>query len=123
MNIYQEQILEHYENPRNTSSLKQTNSQVKVKNILCGDEIVLQAFIKDNKITAISHTTKGCAIAQASISILSEYAKDKSIDQLRKMEKKDMIRLLGGITLGPNRVKCALLGFEALQKLLIAYKT
>ncbi len=60
----------------------------------------------------------GCAISQASASLLTDYAKNKSKEQLKKLDKESIIKLLG-IELGPNRIKCALLPLVALQKLLI----
>jgi len=74
--------------------------------------------IKGDKIIDIKFFGKGCVISQASASLLTEHAKGKTKQELKKMTKTDIINLLK-IDLGPNRIKCALLPLEALHKLLI----
>ncbi len=73
--------------------------------------------IKNDKVSDIKFSGKGCAISQASASLLTDYAKGKRKEDLKKLDRNFMIRTLG-IELGPNRIKCALLPLEALYKLI-----
>lgn len=118
MTIYQEIILEHASHPRNIGSIPNATRTVTVHNTLCGDKIEMDILIEDDVVTSLRFIGKGCAISKASSSLLSEYVRNKTKQELKKLGKKDIIKLLG-IDLGPNRLKCALLPLEALQKLLI----
>lgn len=118
MSIYQEIILEHATHPRNVGSIPNPTKTVMVHNPLCGDKIEMDIILDKNKVADVRFNGKGCAISKASASLLTEYAKGKTKQELNKMAKIDMIKLLG-IDFGPNRLKCALLSLEALKKLLI----
>lgn len=116
MSIYQDIILDHYRNPRNSGTIKNATSHIKVNNPLCGDMLEMDIEEKDGTISNIMFSGQGCAISQAAASMVTEYAKGKSKEELKKLDKDFMIELLG-IQLSPNRLKCALLSLEALQKL------
>lgn len=124
-NFYREEILEHYRNPLNKGKLSKFNVSSKQVNPFCGDEI--EVFIKFEaqplglkaiglkaKVKKISFEGRGCAICIASASILTEYAKRKTKNQLTNLNEKDMLRLLK-IELSPTRKKCALLGLAVLK--------
>lgn len=117
MNIYSELILDHYRFPRNSGSIKNSSKKSVVFNPSCGDRIELDVVFNKNKIEDIKFKGQGCAISQASASLLTDYVLGKTNDNLKKLDKNFMIILLG-IELGPNRIKCALLSLEALHKLL-----
>ncbi len=117
MNIYQENILDHYHNPRNFGSLSDNSNALSLENPSCGDSLTLSLSVEKNSITNIAFTGSGCALSIASASLLTEYAKGKSIEELTKLSKSAMVSLLG-IEVGPARIKCALLAWEALQKIL-----
>lgn len=117
MSLYQEVILEHYRHPKNYGRLKKADKKIRLANPLCGDEIEMMINFDGNKVKQITFYGHGCAISQAAASMLTEYAKGKTKEELKKLDKGFMISLLG-ITLGPNRIKCALLSLEALKKLL-----
>jgi len=121
MNLYTELILDHYQNPRNWGTLSKDSYFVKVTNPLCGDYIEMQAKFKNDKLREIKFKGQGCVVSRASASMLTEYALGKRKNQLKKIDKKIMIKLLG-IELGVNRIKCGLLPLEALKKLLILAK-
>lgn len=116
MSIYSELILDHYQHPRNFGSFNQASFISKAFNPLCGDEIELFLMIKNDKIEDIKFKAKGCAISIASASMLTEYLKGKRKVELKKIDKKFIIRMIG-IELGVNRIKCALLPLEALNKI------
>lgn len=115
--IYQEIILQHAESPHNFGRLPSSTNKIVLDNPLCGDVIQMEVEIKQKKVTDIKFTGKGCAISKASASLLTDFAKGKKIEELRALDKTSIIKLLG-VDLGPNRLKCALLPLEALQKLI-----
>lgn len=117
MNIYQDLILDHYKNPQNFGKLVKPDASVDVNNPLCGDKIHLDAKINKNKVENIKFSGEGCAISTASASMLTEYAKAKTISDLKKLDVSFILKMLG-IELSPNRLKCALLPLEALHKLI-----
>ncbi len=117
MSIYQEIILDHYHNPRNFKSIKGATSETKVNNPLCGDMIYMQVHEKSGVIEEIAFTGEGCAISKASASILTENVKGKKVSDVKQIKSDDVIKLIG-IELSPNRLKCALLSWEALMKVL-----
>lgn len=115
MSIYEDIILDHYQNPRNNHVLKEPTSKVDVSNPLCGDKLHFEIRDSDGIIQEVGFNGEGCAISTASASLLSEYAKGKSRSELKSLKKEDVLGLLG-IELTPNRMKCALLSWEALVK-------
>ena len=119
MSIYSELILDHYQTPHNYGSVSGANAKVAVANPLCGDKIEMSAKLKDGRVVEIKFEGVGCAISKAATSMLTDYVKGKSKDQLQKLDKDFIIKMLG-IELGVNRIKCALLPLEALKKLLVS---
>ncbi|MDG6909747.1 MAG: SUF system NifU family Fe-S cluster assembly protein [Nitrososphaerota archaeon] len=114
--IYREVILDYYRNPRNFGKLEKFDIDAHDTNPLCGDEIEMQIRVGDGqKIEEIKFTGKGCAISQASASMLTELAKGKQLDWVREVAKDDVFKMLGNPDLGPSRVKCALLGMKVLK--------
>jgi len=112
--IYKDIILDYYRNPRNFGDLESPDVRAKDSNPLCGDIVEMQLKINDGKIDDIRFKGKGCAISQASSSMLTEVAKGKTLDQIKAMGKADVLELLG-IDPGPTRIKCALLGLKVLK--------
>lgn len=116
MNIYQDIILDHYHHPHNQGVL--SGKSVEVSNPLCGDKIIMTISFEKNKVKEIKFQGEGCVISTASSSLLTDYVKDKSKQELKKLDSKFIIKMLG-IDLGMNRIKCAVLPLEALHKLLV----
>lgn len=116
--IYQEVILEHASNPRNTGSIPNPSKTTIVHNPLCGDKIKMDVLFNGEVVHEIKFQITGCAISKATVSMLSEKIKGKTKSQLRKLAKQDIIKMIG-IDLGPNRLKCALISLEALHNLLV----
>jgi len=114
--IYREIILDYYRNPRNFGRLEKYDIESHDVNPLCGDEIEMQLKVGDGqKIEEIKFTGKGCAISQASASMLTELAKGKQLEWVKEVSKEDIFKMLGDPDLGPSRVKCALLGMKVLK--------
>lgn len=114
--IYRELILDYYRSPRNFGKLEKFDISAHDTNPLCGDEIDMQIMVGEGqKIEEIRYSGKGCAISQASASMLTELAKGKPLDWVKGVSKEDVFRMLGNPELGPSRVKCALLGMKVLK--------
>jgi len=113
--MYQENILDHYKNPRNFGTIKNASVHHHEKNPLCGDELNLFLVIdKNKKIADVKFSGHGCAISQASASMLTEKMKGKSIEDVNKLTKEDILEMLG-IPLSPVRLKCALLSLDTFK--------
>ncbi len=112
--IYMDFILENYKNPKNYGKIENPTSQSHGSNPLCGDEIFIYIKIEQNKISDIKFMGKGCAISQASASILTEMVKGKDVDYAKNLKDEDLLKELG-IKLSPVRLKCALLGLWTLR--------
>jgi nitrogen fixation NifU-like protein len=112
--IYKDIILDYYRNPRNFGDLPNPDVRAKDSNPLCGDIIEMQLKINDGKVQDVRFKGKGCAISQASASMLTEVVKGKTLDEIKAMNKTDVLNLLG-IDPGPTRIKCALLGLKVVK--------
>ena len=120
--MYREHILDHYKNPRNHGTLATKNTlHMHDVNPLCGDEIDMYVEIKNNKISEIKFSGKGCAISQSSASILTEEIKKskKDINDIAKLSREDLQDLLG-IDITAMRVKCMMLPLKVVK--MIIYK-
>ena len=115
MNIYAENILDHYKNPRNKKKLGDATLSQPGVNPLCGDHLVMYLKIENNKIVEAAFEGKGCAISQAAASMLTETLENKTIQEAKKISKDDILEMLG-IEIGPTRLKCALLAWDTLQE-------
>ena|SRR5713226_1093955 len=114
--IYKEIILDYYRHPRNYGKLEDHDISARDTNPLCGDEIEMQIKVSDGgRIGEIRFQGKGCAISQASSSMLTELAKGKPLEWVKKLSKEDVLKLLGNPELGPARIKCALLGMKVIK--------
>ena len=118
MDIYREEILDHYKRPRNFGPLPVSGLKAMDRNASCGDVIEIGVKIKVGKIDDIKFQGEGCAIAMAATSMLTEMVKGKTIEQAKKLTDKDMMKKLG-INISLGRKKCATLGLVVLQKALI----
>jgi nitrogen fixation NifU-like protein len=117
LQLYQEELLDHYKHPRNYGKLENADLVTEILNPSCGDEIALELALSDNHLSAIAFRGKGCVISQASASLLTQHVVGKSIEELVSLTKDDMLALVG-IPLGPTRLRCALLVLECLHKAL-----
>jgi nitrogen fixation protein NifU and related proteins len=114
-NLYREEILEHYKDPQNFGTLDAFDLSSQQLNPFCGDDISMFLRLKDKKVIEdISFTGKGCAISIAGASMLTDYAKGKSIAELTKFSEADMLALLK-VEVSETRKKCALLALYTLK--------
>ena len=112
--IYRENILDHYRNPHNSRLLKDPDISHLELNPLCGDQIHLFLKIQNSSIHDAAFQGIGCAISQASASMLTDRIKGMTVDHARRMGREDIIAMLG-IPISTVRMKCALLSLKALQ--------
>ncbi len=119
--IYREIILDYYRNPRNYGKIQDPDISQRDSNPLCGDELEMHLNIKDDKVTDVKFTGKGCAISQASASMLTELIMGKDFEYVKKLTKEDILDNLGLRDLGPARIKCALLSLKVLKSGLYSY--
>jgi nitrogen fixation NifU-like protein len=133
--LFQELILEHYKRPRNKGELSDPDVSVHMKNPTCGDEVHLQMRVRDGVIEDAKFVGEGCSISQASISMMTQLLKGRTKDEAAALAArftqmmhgdaeaaKDSemgdLRALAGVSKFPVRVKCALLGWNALEEAL-----
>ncbi|MEK7580787.1 MAG: iron-sulfur cluster assembly scaffold protein [Patescibacteria group bacterium] len=143
MDLYREEILEHWQNPLNFGEMKNADLVIEQVNPLCGDEVTfyfrfsishpeldsgskkIPKQVRNDewqiangqwRISEVSFTGSGCAISIASASILSENIKNKKISTLSKITGEDVLKLIGG-PVAPARLKCAFLSLEVIRKI------
>ena len=112
--FYREYILYHYKNSRNYERLEHPDISHEEDNPLCGDVVGMDFRVKDGAIEDIRFHGRGCAISQASASLLTERLKGLSLEDARKINKDDVLGELG-IEISPARIKCALLALKVLK--------
>jgi len=112
--LYREEIMDHYKNPRNRGVLEKPDLSYEDSNPVCGDVIRIDLCVKNNCVSEIRFSGKGCAISQAAASMLTEMVEGKSLDEVKKIGKDEILEALG-IELGPVRIKCALLCLKTLK--------
>ena len=110
-------ILDHYKNPRNFGTIDDADYSYEEGIPSCGDLVRLDIKVRDNVLEDIKFSGTGCAISQASVSILTENVTGKEVDHVLSLTDHDMLNALGG-QVSPIRFKCALLGLTVLKKAL-----
>ena len=115
--LYRDYILEHYRRPHNFGVLDEPSASYEGANPLCGDRITMQLTVRDGVVAEVGFTGRGCAISQASASLLTDEVKGKPVGEVAAFAASDLLDLLG-IEISPARLKCAMLSFDSLQHLL-----
>ncbi|XP_043653892.1 iron-sulfur cluster assembly scaffold protein IscU [Drosophila teissieri] len=121
--LYHENVVEHYENPRNVGSLDKKDTTVGTGLVgapACGDVMKLQIKVDENgKIVDAKFKTFGCGSAIASSSLATEWVKGKSIDEAGKLKNTDIAKEL---RLPPVKLHCSMLAEDAIKAALADYK-
>jgi nitrogen fixation NifU-like protein len=114
--MYRQQILDHYKNPRNYGEIEDATVTHVGENPMCGDTIEMDIVLDDDEdtIERVAFRGDGCAISQASASMLSEQLAGMSIEELQAMDRDDITEMLG-VDISPMRVKCAVLAEKVAQ--------
>lgn len=139
MDLYAENILDHYRHPRKKYPLLKdegsknsplpegepfdfAQDRVRVRgvtrhrelNASCGDEITLELQVTDDHVMDVAWTGAGCAISQAGMSMLAEELPETSLEDIAALPAQRILDLLG-VPISARRMKCALLGLHALK--------
>jgi nitrogen fixation protein NifU and related proteins len=132
--LYQEIILEHYKQPKNQGTVEDADIAVSGRNPFCGDEIKLTLRVKDGVVEEVKFTGSGCAISQASASVMTEHIKGKTAAEVKELfqefagmvkgedhqhrhiEETDELCAFQGVSAYPTRVKCAMLAWNAMKE-------
>ncbi|MDA0375917.1 MAG: iron-sulfur cluster assembly scaffold protein [bacterium] len=117
MDLYAENILDHYRDPRHKGTGDGATVSKEEDNPSCGDRITAHLWIEDDVITKIEWEGAGCAISQAAMSIFTEELEGKTTTEVLKIKKEDVYELLG-VPIGPRRFKCALLCLHTVKNAL-----
>jgi nitrogen fixation protein NifU and related proteins len=112
--LYRDYILEHSRRPHNFGAIEDPSASFEGSNPLCGDRITLQIGVRDGIVERVGFTGRGCAISQASASLLTDEIKGKPLAEVEGFRADDLLDLLG-IELSPARLKCAMLSHETLR--------
>ncbi|HQU09047.1 MAG TPA: SUF system NifU family Fe-S cluster assembly protein [Opitutales bacterium] len=140
--LYQTIILEHHKHPRNAHVMEHPTHEAEGHNPLCGDEIKVYVRLKDGRVQDVSFKGQGCAISQASASLMTEAIKGKTLEELHSIEKQALsflgageetsapdlaqvgdLAALSGVRHFPARVKCATLSWHTLDAALEGHKS
>ena len=111
---YRDYILDHYRNPRNYGKLTNANAHAEDSNPLCGDQLGIDLLIEGDRVAEVRFKGRGCAISQASASMLSEMIEGKPVEEVAQLGKDDILDALG-IPISPARTKCAFLCLRVLH--------
>jgi nitrogen fixation NifU-like protein len=114
--MYRQQILDHYKNPRNYGEIEDPTFTHVGENPMCGDTIEMDVVLDDDEdvIEHVAFRGDGCAISQAAASMLSEELAGMVLDDLQEMDRDDMTEMLG-VDISPMRIKCAVLAEKVAQ--------
>lgn len=113
--LYQEHILDHYEDPYHRGHCQDCTHAHEDDNPLCGDVVRIELQIdREGTLKEVYFHGDGCCISQASASMLVERFDGKHVADVKKFTAQDMLRLFGA-RLTPNRQKCCLLPWRVLQ--------
>lgn len=119
--MYREQILDLARNPHNRGELEPNDASYEDTNPLCGDRVRIDLRIEDRRISEIAFSGRGCAISQASASLLTDMVKGQPLDEAKRLSNDDLLEELG-VEISPARIKCALLGLHVLRVAIDEYE-
>ncbi|MBQ7107428.1 MAG: Fe-S cluster assembly scaffold protein NifU [Clostridia bacterium] len=119
--MYTQQVMDHFENPRNVGELQDANGVGEVGNAKCGDIMKMFLKIENGIIVDVRFKTYGCASAIATSSIATEMIKGQPIEDALKLSNKAVVEALGGLP--PHKIHCSVLAEQAIKKALADYYT
>jgi nitrogen fixation protein NifU and related proteins len=112
--LYAEEILDHYKNPRNYGHLEDADIHVDANNPLCGDRLSMDLDVEDGVVKDVRFSGRGCAISQASASMLTEQMVGERLEDLAGTTRDDILEMLG-VPVSYARMKCATLSLGLLR--------
>lgn len=120
-NLYEQEILDHYQNPRNFGLLPTFDFMSPLYNPSCGDSVTMCGTVDGQIVTAVFFEGKGCVLSLAMASMLTVFAQGKTVEELLICND-ELVGQLLKTQLGPKRLQCGMLPIQALQKGLRLYK-
>jgi len=121
MDLYREEFMEIYKNPMNQGKMENPTIVEHGVNEACGDEMDLFLKIEKGKVIDAKFTAQSCSVGVVSSAILTDEIKGKTIEEVKKLSKKDLLELIG-VNLTTSRIKCATLPLETLEKTIKEYE-
>lgn len=118
--MYTKEVLKHFKNPKNLGRIEEADGVGRAGNIRCGD--VMELYIRvggDEVLEDVKFETFGCVAAIATSSVITERAKGKTLDEVLKLDKSEIIKELGGLP--PVKLHCSVLAVDALQEAVYDY--
>jgi nitrogen fixation NifU-like protein len=116
--LYREYIIDHYKNPRNFGELEPHDVEFHDRNPICGDEMGVHIRLDGDRIADLRFHGHGCAISQASASIISDELKGKTVEEVARLDRHFVVDEIG-VDLSPTRLKCGLLALKVVQGALL----
>ncbi|GAB4026443.1 MAG: Fe-S cluster assembly scaffold protein NifU [Candidatus Microgenomates bacterium] len=117
MDLYREEVMDHYEHPRNVGEIASPDLQGRDSNASCGDMVQFQLTIQGGVIKEAKWKSIGCAITTAAASKLSEWLVNKKIDDVKNKSEEELARIAIGFEVNPGRVKCLTLPVRVIKRL------
>jgi len=115
--LYREQLLDHYHNPQNYGVLEEADVDVELDNPTCGDVVHLTARLDEaGRISDVMFEGEGCVVSMAATSMLTTELIGKTPEEVEAMGLSEIQEMMGGVRLSMGRVKCALLGLNAMKQ-------
>jgi nitrogen fixation NifU-like protein len=119
MDLYREEVMDHYEHPRNQGELVGDDVIYDHEvNASCGDSVQFYLRIVNGKIVEVKWTGVGCAITTASASKLSEYLQGQTLREIKDMSEEELAQKGIGFEVNPGRIKCLMLPIKVVKKIL-----
>ncbi|MBR0598521.1 iron-sulfur cluster assembly scaffold protein [Sinanaerobacter chloroacetimidivorans] len=116
---YTNDVMDHFQNPRNSGHLVDADGEGKTGDPECGDHIVISIKVRNQRIEDIRFLVYGCAAAIATTSMTTELAKGKTLTEALNITDDDVANALGGLP--ENKLHCSLLGPTALKNAIQNY--
>lgn len=120
MNLYQQELLDHYHHSPFKGVLSDADFSSQEYNPSCGDRVSISVRMSNGVVEQIAFEGAGCVISQAAASLLCQASMGRTLDQIKALDADFMLNLVR-IPLGPTRLKCALLSLQALHQGIVSY--
>jgi nitrogen fixation NifU-like protein len=114
--MYSQQVLDHFEHPRNAGAVAEPDAQALIENPACGDTLKLTVKVSDGRIEEIRFQARGCVASVACASALTEIVRGKTVEEARKLRPEEIVRAVGGLP--PASIHASHLAMDALEAVL-----
>jgi nitrogen fixation NifU-like protein len=118
--LYNDTVLDHYQNPRNVGAMEDAQVVGTAENSACGDVLHLYLRIEQERIERATFKTFGCAAAIAAGSMLTQMIEGATLEEIQQLRKEDVVEALGGLP--PMKLHCSVLAEDAIRAAVRDYK-